>query len=129
MFAEEAVNNPTWLTIVISLGTLIGGVFGARIIEFIFGLKKQQREDKAQAVDLAIKEEEAKSKLKLSENEQAISLLKEILISVRNDVDTLKKHLSETEALHVKCREDNIALSIRLTNAEKEIEGLKAHVA
>lgn len=109
---------PLWVAILISLMTAIGGGFGV----WILNIFKQRKE-------LKVQEQDAESKRKIAENEQAVTFYRDIIASLKEDILKITKHQDALEEEHIKCREAAIKMGIEMDLLRKEVETLLKEIA
>ena len=104
----------------IDLTTIIGAAFafiagggGMVLLNWFQKTREQNREDKHQS-----------DSDKRSENEQAFGIYKEIIVSLRHDLETLNKEYGETENKYMESKEAAVICKIKLETALAKIEEL-----
>lgn len=106
-------NLPLWVTILISLMSAVGGGFGV----WLLNIFKQRKE-------LKVQEQDAESKRKIAENEQAVTFYRDIIASLKEDILKITKHQEILEEEHIRCREAAIKMNMEMDLLRKEVERL-----
>lgn len=105
---------PMWLAIVTTIGGILGGTFGGWLLNIYQTRNKSILDLNKQSSDIRI-----------SENEQAFKIYKDLLDNLRIDVQKMTNDMNRLEEEHLKCREENAALKAEVRNNTREIEQLQ----
>lgn len=108
---------PTWVTVVLAIGGLLGGAFGTWLLTVYQARHKNKMDESKQG-----------SEIKISENEQAFKIYKDLVDILRQDVKKMTEDMSRLEADYLKAREENATLRAENKNFQAEIDELKAEI-
>lgn len=106
------MNEPQVPISITILLTIIGAISGT-IGPFIVNALKSKRDSDEQTKDNELKR-------RISENEQAINLYREILANLREEIDELEKYKRALEEEKIKNREELVRLTIENTNLKEK---------
>lgn len=109
--------DDTVTSILTGLGGLLGGAGGVLLLN----LYKAWKESK----NLEIKQV---SDIKLTENEQAVKIYRDLLEGLKEDVNRISKDMDKLEKDYLKSREENAMLKADLRANAKEIEYYKSKI-
>jgi chromosome segregation ATPase len=111
-----------WGTIITAVLTFVAGGGGAVLLNYLRQRGESNRADKKQDAEL-----------KLSETEKAFSIYKEIVTSLKHDLEAFTKNMQELEKQYLEAREQKAIMQGKLDNAEtklayceKELAALRA---
>lgn len=108
---------PNWVAVVLAIGGLLGGAFGTWLIT-IYQTKHKNKLD----------ENKQGSEIKISENEQAFKIYKDLVDILRQDVKKMTDDMNRLEGDYLKAREENATLRAENKNFQTEINELKAQL-
>jgi chromosome segregation ATPase len=133
MDAETHV--PTWVLVVTTVGGLFSGGFGLWIIN----LYKEWKQGKQADAKVQTETTKTISETRLSENEQAFKIYKDLVETLKKNMDGLtidirnlenqyleaKKENAELRADHLTCQRENVELRATLSSLKDELKQLK----
>jgi hypothetical protein len=108
-------NLPLWVTVVIAIGTLIGGSFGKTILEGVFSKKQSDRAD-----------EELKHKFGIETNLQALKIYQDLVLEFKSDLAKVTENMEALQKEHLQCQKDNASLLAKVEIQEVRIRGLES---
>jgi chromosome segregation ATPase len=112
------MNDFPWGTVIASLLSCIAGGGGALILSYFKQKGDSNRADKKQDAEL-----------KLSETEKAFTIYKEIVTSLKHDIEQLTKSIQEQEKQYLEAREQKAILQGKLDNAETKLSFYEKELA
>ena len=116
---------PTWATV---LAVLLGGGVGAFILNLYNARNKNNLDTNKQVSDSSMADNKLKTELRISENEQAFKIYKDLLDNLRKDVSKMTDDMSKLEDERLKYREENASLKAEIRAMQREIDGLKLQI-
>jgi hypothetical protein len=114
---------PAWLMIVTTIGGILGGTFGAWLLQVYKERNTTKLASQKQAAELKTQGTVAEAELRLKDSDQAFKIYKEIVDGMKRDMLDLQKHMEVAEKAHIDCREENATLraDVRIVHHELEI--------
>lgn len=113
---------------------LIGAVSGAAVlvigkaIEWYTARTKARVEEKKQDAEERLREERQRADVSIPTNEQAVAVYREIVQSLRLDVQKLVDGSRYQDRLLVECREEKLALRMTIEQQKFQLDALQSRV-
>src|SRR5688500_5090469 len=106
----------------------LGGAGGTWLLNLYLAHKNTKMAEKKQDVDSNLATDKQKSDIKISENEQAFKILKELLDSLRKDFAKITDDMTKLEQEHLHCREENAGYKADIRALTRELESVKTQI-
>lgn len=119
---------PTWLAGILAVLTAVGGGFGIWVLNIYKASKQHTLDTAKQDGDQKLKEEKQTKELRISENEQAFKIYKDLVDGLRKDIEKMSEDMEKLEQEHLRCREDNAANKAELRSNGREMEAMRAQI-
>lgn len=130
---------PAWVLVVTTVGGLFSGGFGLWVINLYKEWKGGKQADAKVQSETKIIETKTTSETRLAENEQAFKIYKDLVETLKKNMDSLtidirnlenqyleaKKENAELRADHLTCQRENVELRATLAALKDELKQLK----
>lgn len=119
---------PIWVTVILSIGSMVGGSFGVWLISIYQARNKQKLDEKTAEDNATLAKNKQATEIRISENEQAFKIYRDLVETLTRNVKDMTIDLNKLETDHLNCREENANLRGDIKVLRQEIDHLRQEI-